>query len=218
MTIAAILFDLDNTLYPVSSGLMQGVDTRITQYVQNLLGLGWEQALELRRRYFVDYGTTLRGLQHNHTVDPEDYLAYVHDLVLESFLASDAELDRLLGQVAATKVVFTNSPIEYARRVLATLGIDRHFAQIFDIRFFAFLPKPDPLAYQRALDALGLAGAQTLLVEDTAQNLAPARALGMRTILVAAQPDTRLAVSADHVAPDILAALRIVLELERARP
>src|SRR5215218_10762198 len=39
MPIAAILFDLDNTLYPASSGLMQGVDTRITEYVQRLLGI-----------------------------------------------------------------------------------------------------------------------------------------------------------------------------------
>jgi putative hydrolase of the HAD superfamily len=211
MPIAAILFDLDNTLYPASSGLMQGVDTRITEYVQQLLGIELAAAMVLRRQYFTDYGTTLRGLQQHHGVDAEEYLGYVHDVVIEAFIASDAELDHLLGQVAATKLIFTNAPAEYARRVLNVLGIERHFAQVFDIRFFAFQPKPDPAGYQRVLDILGIDGAQALLIEDTAQNLAPARALGMATILVGEQPRNGIAALADHWVPDILAALRIVL-------
>jgi len=207
----AILFDLDNTLYPAASGLMQGVDTRITEYVQRLLGIELAAAKALRRQYFADYGTTLRGLQQHHAVDVEDYLGYVHDVVIESFLASDAELDHLLGQVAATKLIFTNAPAEYAWRVLKVLGIERHFAQVFDIRFFTFQPKPEPAGYQRALDILGIDGSQALLIEDTPQNLAPARALGMTTILVGEQSGNASAALADHCVPDILAALRVVL-------
>jgi putative hydrolase of the HAD superfamily len=154
----------------------------------------------------------LRGLQYHHTVDPEDYLAYVHDLALESCLANDHELDSLLGEVAAVKAVFTNAPGDYARRVLAMLGIERHFEQVFDIRFHGFRPKPDPTAYRRVLDALGLFGAETVFIEDTAQNLLPARALGMTTILVGAEPTSACDV-ADFVAPNIQAALRLVLQL-----
>jgi putative hydrolase of the HAD superfamily len=215
MPISTVLFDLDNTLYPASSGLMHSVDTRITEYVQNLLGLELAEAMTLRRQYFVDYGTTLRGLQHHHAVDVEDYLAYVHDLALESFLASDAELDHLLSEVGATKAIFTNAPGDYARRVLEMLGIERHFEQIFDIRFHAFQPKPDPSAYQRVLAALGAAGAEVVFLEDTPQNLLPAHALGMHTILVGAEA-APAADFADHSAPDILAALRVVLDLEAA--
>ncbi len=213
MPISAILFDLDNTLYPASSGLMESVDVRITEYVQRLLGLDGAQALALRRGYFAEYGTTLRGLQHHHDIDPEDYLTYVHDVALELFLASDAELDHLLSEIVATKAIFTNAPAEYARRVLAVLGIERHFAQVFDIRFFGFQPKPEPAGYRQALDALGVAGEETILIEDTPQNLAPARALGMTTILVGDAPRAHAA-AADHRASDILAALRIVKEIE----
>lgn len=208
---STILFDLDNTLYPASSGLMQGVDTRITEYVQMLLGLDVERAADLRRQYFIDYGTTLRGLQFHHAVDPEDYLIYVHDLVLDSFLDSDAELDHLLSQVDATKVIFTNAPSEHARRVLARLGVERHFAQIFDIRFSSFQPKPNPASYQRVLDALGIRGGDALLIEDTPANLPPARALGMSTILVSGQDERVADGLADATVPDILSALRIVL-------
>jgi putative hydrolase of the HAD superfamily len=216
MPISAVLFDLDNTLYPASSGLMHSVDTRITEYVQNLLGLEPHAAMTLRRQYFADYGTTLRGLQQHHAVDPEDYLAYVHDLALESFLASDAELDRLLGEIGAAKAIFTNAPGDYARRVLATLGIERHFEHVFDIRFHIYQPKPDPTAYERVLDALGVDAAEVVFVEDTPQNLLPARAIGMSTILVGAE-QSPAAHTADYIVPDILAALRVVLDLEGVR-
>ena len=214
MPISAVLFDLDNTIYPASSGVMKGVDIRITEYVQNLLGIELEQAQELRRHYYTTYGTTLNGLQRHHAIDPEDYLAYVHDIALETFLASDAELDHLLTELVATKAIFTNAPAEHARRVLRIMGIERHFAHIFDIRFSGFNPKPDPAVYQSVLATLGVDGARSILVEDTQQNLPPAHALGMTTILVG-EPSDDSAALAGYVVPDVLAAVRVALELER---
>jgi putative hydrolase of the HAD superfamily len=98
--------------------------------------------------------------------------------------------------------------------VLAVLGIERHFEHLFDIRFFGFQPKPELSGYQRALDVLGVSGDQALLIEDTPKNLPPARSLGMTTILIGEPDDNGSALVADYRAPDILAALRIVLELE----
>jgi len=212
MPISAVLFDLDNTIYPASSGVMKGIDVRITEYVQNLLGIDIEQAQELRRHYYRTYGTTLNGLQRHHGVDAEHYLSHVHDLAIESFLTSDAELDQLLSDLVATKAIFTNSPSEYARRVLRAIGIERHFEHIFDIRFSGFRPKPDPVVYQSVLDTLGVAGSAALLVEDSPQNLPPARALGMTTILVGV-PSEADAAQADYVTPDVLAAVRTALKL-----
>ena len=214
MPITTVLFDLDNTIYPASSGLMKGIDVRINEYVKNLLGLDDQDSLRLRKQYYVEYGTTLHGLQRHHSVDAEHYLEYVHDVAIESFLASDAELDRLLSELQATKSIFTNSPAPYARRVLEVLGIERHFAHIFDIRFSGFQPKPDPAVYQSVLEALNVKGDTALLVEDTAKNLAPARALSMTTILVG-EPDEINADLADYVVPDVLAAIRVALELEQ---
>ncbi|MFI1400707.1 HAD family hydrolase [Streptomyces sp. NPDC020681] len=42
--------------------------------------------------------------------------------------------------------------------------------------------KPSPVIYQRTLDALGLAGPECVFVDDHAQNLPPAEALGIMTI------------------------------------
>lgn len=46
------------------------------------------------------------------------------------------------------------------------------------------LRKPNPLFYQRALDALGVTAEETLFLDDLGVNLKPARSLGMRTIKV----------------------------------
>ena len=212
MPITTVLFDLDNTIYPASSGLLKGIDVRINEYMRGTLGLDAQSALELRQQYYAEFGTTLRGLQEHHEVDPEHYLEYVHDVAIESFLASDAELDHLLSELRAQKVIFTNSPADYARRVLQVLGIERHFSHVFDVRFSGFQPKPDPLVYQSVLDTLQIDGAQAILVEDTPRNLPPARALGITTILLAEDDPLGLA---DYLVPDVLAAIRVALELER---
>lgn len=219
MSLKVALFDLDNTIYPASSGLMQMVDVRITAFVQEQLGISQEEAAALRREYFRTYGTTLRGLQQHYTVDAEQYLRYVHDIAIESYLASDAELDHLLEELPLRKVIFTNSPREYAERVLRIIGIERHFEAIFDIRSFNFVAKPDPQAYTYVLGTLGVEGPECLMIEDTLFNLGPARELGMTTIFVSAGTVLRgrrrngRPVPADYVAPDVLAAIRLAARL-----
>ncbi len=211
MPITTVLFDLDNTIYPASSGLLKGVDVRINEYMRGTLGLDEQAALELRKQYYAEFGTTLRGLQEHHEIDPEHYLEYVHDVAVESFLASDAELDHLLSELCAQKAIFTNSPANYARRVLQVLGIERHFSHVFDVRFSGFQPKPDPRVYQSVLDTLQIAGADAILVEDMPRNLPPARALGMTTILIGDDDPSGIA---DYLVPDVLAAIRVALDLE----
>jgi len=211
MTLAAILFDLDSTLYPRSAGIQRALDERMNAYVQRVTGCAPEEAPILRTAWFKRYGTTLAGLQHEYHIDVEDYLRVIHDVRLDTFLTRDHELDTLLDQLDLRRAIFTNSPAEHAARVLRTLGVARHFPLIFDIRFFEFQPKPNRTAYTRALDALGVAAGETLLIEDTPQNLPPARDLGMRTILIDEQGAHRSDGIADYVVPDIRAALRVVV-------
>lgn len=208
MAISVVLFDLDNTLYPSSNGLMQHLDLRIGNFFEETFKLSPEDSLRLRRQYYSEFGTTLRGIQHHHgDVDTESYLRYVHDLAFEDFLIADALLDAALGALPARKIVFTNSPREYAERVLASLGIAHHFERIFDVRFFDFVCKPDPSCYERVLDELGIEGTEAIMIEDMAKNLPPASHLGITTILLQA-PD-QPADLADYVVPDVLSAVEL---------
>ncbi len=205
MPIRAVLFDLDNTIYPASSGLMQSIDQRIGEFVQQALGIDEAEAMRLRRHYYDEYGTTLRGLQHHHGyAEAERYLQYVHDVALDAFLASDARLDAALATLHARKAIFTNAPREHAERVLAVLGVAHHFERIFDLRFFAFEPKPNPAAYLRVLEEMGVAGHEAMLLEDTVANLGPAKALQMTTILISDEVVEHPL--ADYVVSDIVAA------------
>ena len=69
------LFDLDNTLYPLESGLAGRMSPRITDFVERLTGLPRPEALALQKRYLAEHGLTLRGLMDHHGVDPDVYHA-----------------------------------------------------------------------------------------------------------------------------------------------
>ncbi|MEO6462422.1 MAG: pyrimidine 5'-nucleotidase [Candidatus Eisenbacteria bacterium] len=178
------LIDLDDTLYPAESGLFPHVSRRITARIATLLQLTEDEARVVQKRLWRTYGTSLRGLIVEHGIDPEPFLADVHHVPIESILAPDPALRDALSVLPGTLHVFTNASAEYARRVLARLGVDDLFRSVFDIRHAEFLPKPDPHPYRRALDALACAGSSVAMVDDSPQNLAAARRFGMWTAWV----------------------------------
>lgn len=182
-----ILFDLDETLYPKESGLMQEISRRISLYMEERLGLDPRLIEGLRRQYYAHYGTTMRGLMINYSIDPEDYLSYVHDIALEVFIGPDRELQAALEKIEAEKVVFTNASAEHASRVLSILGVKHHFKRIIDIRALDYVSKPNPEAYQHALDILSAEGRECLIIDDRVRNLMPAKKLGMTTVLVGSE-------------------------------
>ncbi len=204
-----ILFDLDDTLYPADSGIMEMVRERIGQFMIERVGLPAQEVPRIRQEYLCRYGTTLRGLQTHHQVDPEDYLAYVHDVPLEQFIRPNPELDRMLERIPVEKVVFTNASEEHAREVLRVLGIERHFTRIFDIRRLNWLCKPDPGAYLQVLAGLEARPEECLLVDDSIPNAASAKALGMPTILVGSGPCD----AADRVIGDLLELPEVIAEM-----
>jgi putative hydrolase of the HAD superfamily len=185
-----VLFDLDNTLYPPACGLLAHLDDRINEFVSERLGLTLEDTRALRRRYIQEYGTTLHGLQAEQGIPPDEYLSVVHDAVeLDRFLTRDEELLAALAAIEIDKVVFTNAPREYARRVIECLGLDEHFRVVIDLEFHGYNGKPFREAYERVTAHLGVRPEECVLVEDTLRNLRVAKEIGMTTILVGASAD-----------------------------
>jgi putative hydrolase of the HAD superfamily len=182
--INTILFDLDDTLYPRQAGIMDQIRTLMLSYMQEKFNLSLKEADALRQRYFQTYGTTMRGLQVNQHIDPDEFLQYVHDIPLDQFLRPNPELDAVLASLPQEKIIFTNASREHAEAVLAVLGIRRHFGQIVDIRDMDYESKPHAVAYRRICQLLDVQPGQCLLVEDNVRNLVPAKDLGMTTVLV----------------------------------
>ena len=177
------VFDLDNCLYPASTGLFALIDERMGAYIQRLLQCDAREARRVQKAHFHAHGTTLAGLMAEHGVDPHEFLEDVHAIPLDR-VAPDERLARGLGRLPGRKFVFTNGDAPYATRVLQAIGVHEHFQDLHDIHASELKPKPDPHGYKLLCQRFGIDPKRAVLVEDMAQNLRPAKALGMTTVWV----------------------------------
>jgi putative hydrolase of the HAD superfamily len=185
MQFNSLYFDLDDTLYPASSGLWDAIRGRMNIYMQKYINLPEADIVKIRQDYLEKYGTTLRGLQAHYAVNAVDYLAFVHDLPLEKFIQPDPGLRTLLLSLPQKRWIFTNSDQNHANRVLKALGLAGCFDGIIDILSVDFACKPDKIAYQRALKIAGDDDpTHCVIFDDSVRNLTPAREMGFYTILV----------------------------------
>ena len=185
MLFTTLLFDLDDTLYPPATGLWEAIGRRITIYMTERMGFPPEQVVSIREKYFREFGTTLRGLQANHNVDMDDYLAFVHDVPLDRYIHPDPGVYAAIAGIPARKFIFTNADTNHARRVLDAVGLQGLFEGIIDVHSMAPFCKPMTEAFELALKAAGNPERKTcVLLDDQMRITRAARSLGMYTILV----------------------------------
>jgi putative hydrolase of the HAD superfamily len=177
------IFDLDNTLYPASCRLFDQVEKLIGAYVARHLKLDAEEAYRLQKLYFREYGTTLNGLMKLHGIDPHHFLDFVHEIDLSPVLPSPS-LAAALARLPGRKLIYTNGSVAHAERVMDRLGVRGHFSDIFDIVAGNFEPKPKAASYSALIERHRIEPTRSILFEDLPQNLEPAAALGMITVLV----------------------------------
>lgn len=189
------IFDLDNTLYPPESQFMKLVEKRINQYVVRTSGMASDAAMVVQKGYLRDYGTSLAGLMANYRVDPHDFLAEVHDVPLDA-LSPDPGLRTGLERLQGPRLIFTNGSLAHAKRVLERLELTDLFDGLFALEDADLIPKPDPRTFARMTDRFGVDPTRAAFFEDTVRNLAPAKAIGMTTVLVGAHA---FDVEADYV-------------------
>ncbi len=195
----AWVFDLDNTLYPASSNLFAQIDERMRSYIADFLGLELDEAERLQKRYFRQYGTTLRGLMNRHGMDPRPFLDHVHAVDL-SPVPPDPALEAALARLRGRKLIFTNATADHAENIMARLGVGHHFEAIFDIVAAGYLPKPEPKVYRTLVKRHRLDPPKTVMIEDISRNLEPAAALGMTTVWVrSANPWAAEGAEGDHI-------------------
>jgi putative hydrolase of the HAD superfamily len=185
MQFTTFFFDLDDTLYPPAAGLWGAIGGRITQYMTERMGFPPAEVVSIREKYFREFGTTLRGLQANHNVDMDDYLAFVHDVPLDLYIQPDPDVRAAIAGIAARKFILTNADVNHARRVLDTVGLQGLFEGIIDVHGMAPFCKPMPEAFELALKAAGNPARQAcVLLDDQERITRAARSLGLYSILV----------------------------------
>jgi putative hydrolase of the HAD superfamily len=182
--ITTLFVDLDDTVYPPSSGLWDTIRDRIALYMHECVHLSWESIPSTRQRLLNMYGTTMRGLESEFNIDEEQFLEFVHHVPLEEYIAPDPQLHLSLKNLPQRKIIFTNADEKHAERVLKFLEIRDCFESIIDIHTISPHCKPQPEAYYIALQKSGATAENCAMIDDSLNNLAAAHQLGLYTIRV----------------------------------
>lgn len=188
MPFTTIFFDLDDTLYPASSGLWPMLKQRMSRYMIERINIPAAQVPQLREKYFREYGTTLRGLQAHHAVDAGDYLAYVHDVPVEDYIRPDPIQQSILAALPTRNLIFTNADSSHARRVLRTLQIEERFVDIIDVNRMEPYCKPSREAFLLAMEAAGEEDpTRCMMIDDLPHTTRAAKEFGWYSVLFGAQ-------------------------------
>jgi len=184
MRFSTLFFDLDDTLYPSSTGLWLAIKERMNMYMRDRLSIPEGDIPTLREHYFKIYGTTLNGLQKHHQVDKDEYLAYVHDLPLQDFLTPNPVLRDVIASLPTRNLIFTNADVHHARRVLKTLKLDDHFETIVDVNAVAPYCKPMPESFAIAQELADEPDPRKcVMIDDLPRTTRAALEVGMASLL-----------------------------------
>lgn len=184
MRFTTIFFDLDDTLYPPDAGLWKAIKNRMSDYMRERMGIPAKDIGHLREKYYLQYGTTLRGLQANHEINVDDFLAYVHDLHLEDYLTPNPLQRTIIASLPTRNLIFTNADIPHAERVLTALNLRDLFPTIVDVNTVAPYCKPMPGSFEIAMKIAGETDpSRCVMIDDLRRTTRAARQAGMFSIL-----------------------------------
>ncbi|RPJ24731.1 MAG: pyrimidine 5'-nucleotidase [Chloroflexi bacterium] len=184
MRFTTLFFDLDDTLYPSSTGLWHAIKERMNLFMRERLGMSETDIPLLREQYFKMYGTTLRGLQERHNVDKDDFLAFVHDLPLKEYLNPNPIVRDVIASLPTRNLIFTNADVHHARRVLATLQLDDLFETVVDVNAVAPYCKPMPESFAIAMDLADEPDPRRcVMIDDLPRTTRAALNVGMASLL-----------------------------------
>ncbi|XP_068659924.1 uncharacterized protein C24B11.05-like [Aristolochia californica] len=136
-----LLFDMDDTLYPMSSGLNLACRKNIEDYMLHHLQIEGSQVPKMCLELYKEYGTTMAGLKvFGYEFDNDEFHAYVHGRLPYESLKPDPVLRNLLLSMTQRKIIFTNADKAHAAQVLSRLGLEDCFEGV--ICFETLNPPP----------------------------------------------------------------------------
>lgn len=184
MRFTTIFFDLDDTLYPPGAGLWQAIKERMNLYMRDHMDIPEDEIPILREKYFREYGTTMRGLQANHNIDSDEFLAFVHDLPLKDYLTPDPTLRSVIASLPTRNLIFTNADSAHAQRVLTALELNDLFDAIVDVNAVAPYCKPMPKSFEIAMRIAGESDpSKCVMIDDIVRTTRAAKDAGLFSVL-----------------------------------
>lgn len=185
------VFDNDGTLYDDRLAHIK-FGEQLSWYLAWRLGL-WqeEEQASLLERIKLIYQTSSSVIALKYELD-----CTIKEIIEDTYMCldldscripkEDPERDVALAKIKGRKVVLTNNPSVFARKILDRVGLAAHFDDIVGMEETGLVLKPDPEAFvavmQRHPDATRI-----FLCDDSLENLDVAVTLGWKTVWY--QPD-----------------------------
>ncbi len=184
MRFTTIFFDLDDTLYPSNAGLWLAIKNRMNDFMRERMNIPADEIPALREKYYLQYGTTLHGLQKHHQINVDDYLAYVHDLPLGNYLTPNIAQRSVIASLPTRNLILTHADYAHAERVLAALNLRDLFSTIVDVNTVAPYCKPMPEAFDISMKLAGETDpSRCVMIDDLPRTTRAAKSAGMFSIL-----------------------------------
>ncbi|XP_010510096.1 PREDICTED: uncharacterized protein LOC104786383 [Camelina sativa] len=207
--INCLIFDLDDTLYPLKTGLAPAVKKNIDDFLVEKFGFPESKASSLRVELFKTYGSTLAGLRAlGHDVHPDEYHSFVHGRLPYGSIEPNSKLRNLLNKIKQRKIIFTNSDRNHAVTVLKKLGLEDCFEDmicfetmnpnLFGSGSTTTRPDEHPVVLKPSLAAMDICirvanvdPRRTVFLDDNIHNITAGKSVGLRTILVGRTEKTK---------------------------
>ncbi|KAL3530774.1 hypothetical protein ACH5RR_010096 [Cinchona calisaya] len=200
-----LLFDVDDTLYPLNSGISAEVTKNIVEYMVTKLGIDQTNVTEMAVQLYKDYGTTMAGLRAiGYDFDYDDYHSFVHGRLPYGMLNPDPVLRNLLHSLPIRKVIFSNANEAHVAMVLSRLGLEGCFEGVIcfetlnptynsssanddnvsELPKTPVICKPFEEAFAKAFKIADIEPEKTLFFDDSIRNLKTAKSMGLHTVWV----------------------------------
>jgi len=179
------VFDNDGTLYDDSATQERFMEI-FCEYSSNLLGVPIKetsvQLLKLKNKWNTEF--SIIALMNEFGVDYSEVVNNTYlkvDLEKCNVPKSDSMRKQALDDILAEKIVFTNNPSIFARRVLSRLGLDGCFSDFVGMEETCFFGKPDTRAF-KAVESRHQGYDRIFFCDDSLKNLEVAHQMGWITI------------------------------------
>ena len=228
MSIRAILFDLDDTLYPEHEFVESGFHT-VARHLVDLSGRGYDEMyqrlmtlLEERGRGCVfDLVLDELGLCDDVNVARSVYLYRTHTPIINPYPEAVSLLRDIRARAIAVGLI-TDGMGSVQRRKIEALDIQSLFDLIICTdEIGPDYWKPSPLPYELALQTFGISPAEAVYIgNDVSKDFAGANQIGMTTIQIGSDPgpesELELTYQPDFHVPS-LGQLNQVLDIDQER-
>jgi putative hydrolase of the HAD superfamily len=148
-------------------------------FIQKRFDVSYKEVDQIRSGYIEQYGTTQQGLSEEHGISPEEFLQYAHDIEVEKYLPRSFLFREALRKIPQPKYLFTNSPLQYARKILRHLQVEDLFEDYITIETLHYIGKPNRSAFEILLSRLPPDYQEIKFVDDEPKNIEMGQRFGL---------------------------------------